>query len=87
MGLGHGNGLDLFDTFGGGNDFGAMDDFGIPAIPEPSSRALPASGLVGDWQPLAARFDKQVPPTRSFIAAVGAGILVRSGTATSIAEA
>ena len=55
MGAGHGNGLDLFDTFGGGNDFGAMDDFGIPAIPEPSSRALPASGLVGDWQPLAAQ--------------------------------
>lgn len=38
---------DLFDTFGGGNDFGAMANLSIPAVPEPSSPALLAGGLVG----------------------------------------
>jgi len=40
-------GWDLFDTFGGLNDFRAMDNFSIPAVEEPSSLALLASGLVG----------------------------------------
>ena len=47
---------DLFNTFGGGNDFGAMARW-------------------ADWQPFAARFDKQVPLTRSFILGEVAGIL------------
>jgi hypothetical protein len=40
-------GWDLFDTFGGGDDFGAMDNFSISAVPEPSSLVLIAGGLVG----------------------------------------
>jgi hypothetical protein len=40
-------GWNLLDTFGGGNDLGAMDNFSIPAVQEPSRLALLASGLVG----------------------------------------
>lgn len=35
---------DLFDTLGGGNDFGTMANLSIPAVPEPSSPALLNSG-------------------------------------------
>ena len=40
-------GWDLFDTFGGGNDLGAMDNFAIASIPEPSTWAMMLLGFAG----------------------------------------
>jgi hypothetical protein len=40
----------FFDTFGGGNDFGYMDNYSVgtvEAVPEPGSLALLASGILG----------------------------------------
>jgi hypothetical protein len=40
-------GWDLFDTFGNGSDIGAMDNFAIASVPEPSSWAMMLMGFVG----------------------------------------
>lgn len=40
-------GWDLFDSFGGGNDIGAMDNFGIGSVPEPSTWAMLLLGFAG----------------------------------------
>lgn len=43
-------GTGLFDTFGGGNDSGYMDNYAVsnvPAVPEPTSIALLGSGIIG----------------------------------------
>jgi hypothetical protein len=49
-------GWDLFDSFGGGNDLGAMDNFAI-AVPEPSTWAImllgfAALGFASYWRSL-----------------------------------
>jgi uncharacterized Zn-binding protein involved in type VI secretion len=40
-------GTGLFDTFGGGNDSGYMDNYSVSTVPEPSSIALLGSGILG----------------------------------------
>jgi PEP-CTERM motif len=39
-------GTGLFDTFGGGNDSGYMDNYSVSTVPEPSSIALLGSGIL-----------------------------------------
>jgi|HubBroStandDraft_6_1064221.scaffolds.fasta_scaffold01041_4 hypothetical protein len=40
-------GTGFFDTFGGGNDSGYMDNYSVSSVPEPSSIALFGSGILG----------------------------------------
>lgn len=40
-------GWDIFDSFGGGNDLGAMDNFVIASVPEPATWAMMLIGFAG----------------------------------------
>ena len=40
-------GTGFFDTFGGGNDSGYMDNYSVSSVPEPGSIALLGSGILG----------------------------------------
>jgi len=64
----------FFDTFGGGNDFGYMDNYSASTVPEPGSLALLGTGVLGVFSVTRRRLEPRAR-ARALVSALALTIL------------